>query len=652
MHIPFLSTSLRRKLIALLTTMLFLTAVPLIGSSLRQSSEALHQTYEDAIQDILLLAEYNVRHNFKDRSALTALIKDAQKSALEEASLALAPLVREIMLANPDKPLLSSSSLKGSVADIHLVRLSGSAVASASPEHLHALMAGWKDRDGNALPSILAGARSDLPGFFVTLHKPGEDSILVYVLPLQDTDMAILAETSLTQMQEQIRRDLERLREELQHAFHNLAFLEDGFVVAYDADTLEIVAQSNDREIPFSGQTILEASVHNKKPGLTRTEQGDYLCAYANLKQPDILLVAAIPQDEIAVVIENLAWHQGTVFAAVLLLGIGLAALFARHMLAPLGHLTQLAKQFSAQDFTRPQSDLQRELPLDREDEIGELARSFSEMNDLLHSNIANLLRVTSTKERLERELTLAAELQRGILPPPLEVGDAPFILDATLIPAREIGGDLYDFFPVDEETLCVCLGDVSDKGMASALFMSVVVTLIHSIVKPGTAPEEVLGRVNDELNRHNPQNMFVTLFLGLYNTRTGELRFASGGHPAPLFLTPSGGSRYLTEQPVNLVLGLMPHRTYTGGMIRLGKGEGLLLYTDGVTEAADAEGLFMGSEHLQSLAASLYGQECRTVRERARDVIDGVIEGVQLFVGKAEQRDDMSLLLLCRSDR
>lgn len=248
------------------------------------------------------------------------------------------------------------------------------------------------------------------------------------------------------------------------------------------------------------------------------TGQEGYLCSYASLKQPDILLVAAIPQREIAEVIENLALRQGTLFAAVLLLGIL----------------------------------------------------------------------------------------------PPLEMGDAPFILNATLIPAREIGGDLYDFFPVDEETLCVCLGDVSDKGMASALFMSVVVTLIRSLVKPGIAPEAVLGRINDELNRHNPQNMFVTLFLGLYNTRTGELRFASGGHPAPLLLTPAG-SRYLAEQPVNLVLGLTPGREYASGMIRLEKGEGILLYTDGVTEAADTEGLFMGDACLQKLAANLYGRACRT---------------------------------------
>lgn len=652
MHIPLLSTSLRRKLIALLTAMLFLTAVPLIGSSLRQSSEALHRTYEDAIQDILLLAEYNVRHNFKDRGALKALIEDAKKNELEEASLALAPLVRDVIRADPGKPPLSGASLKvRSVADFHLVKLSGGTIASASPAHLQSLMNGWKDGDGNTLPRILAGVRSERPGFFVTLSKPGDASMLVYVLPLQGTDIAILAETSLTQMQEQIRRNLDRLREELQHAFHNLAFLEDGFVIAYDADTLEVIAQSNDRAIPFSTQTIREDFLRNKQPVIIPTEQGDYLCAYASLKQPDILLMAAIPQSEISVVIEDLALRQGTLFAAVLLLGIGLAALFARHLLAPLGHLTRLAKRFPAQDFTRAQNDLQKELPLDREDEIGELARSFSEMNELLHSNIANLLRVTSTKERLERELTLAAELQRGILPPPLEAGDAPFILDATLIPAREIGGDLYDFFPVDDETLCVCLGDVSDKGMASALFMSVVVTLIRSLVRPGVAPEAVLGRINDELNRHNPQNMFVTLFLGLYNTRTGELRFASGGHPAPLLLKPAG-SRYLTEQPINLVLGLMPGRRYTGGMIRLEKGEGILLYTDGVTEAADTEGQFMGNAHLQRLATNLYGRECRTAGECARDVVEGVIEGVQLFVGKAEQRDDMTLLLLCRADR
>lgn len=652
MHIPLLSTSLRRKLIALLTAMLFLTAAPLIGSSLRQSSEALHRTYEDAIQDILLLAEYNVRHNFKDRGSLKALIEDAKKNELEEASLALAPLVRDVIRANPGKPPLSGSSFKvRSVADFHLVRLSGDTVASPSPAHLQALMAGWKDENGNTLPGVLAGVRSERPGFFVTLHKPGEASMLVYILPLQGTGMAILAETSLTQMQEQIRRNLERLREELQHAFHNLAFLDEGFVIAYDADTLEVIAQSNDRAIPFSPQAIREAALINKEPVLVPSEQGDYLCSYASLKQPDILLVAAIPQSEITEVIEELAFRQGTLFAVVLLLGIVLAALFAQHLLAPLGHLTRLAKRFPVQDFTRPQNDLQKELPLDRADEIGELARSFSEMNGLLHHNIADLLRVTSTKERLERELTLAAELQRGILPPPLEAGDAPFILDATLIPAKEIGGDLYDFFPVDEETLCVCLGDVSDKGMASALFMSVVVTLIRSLVKPGIDPETVLGRINDELNRHNPQNMFVTLFLGLYNTRTGELRFASGGHPAPLLLTPSG-SRYLAEQPVNLVLGLMPDREYAGGMIRLGKGEGILLYTDGVTEAADADGLFMGDACLQKLAANLYGRAGRTERERARDVVGGVIEGVQLFVGKAEQRDDMSLLLLCRADR
>lgn len=172
-------------------------------------------------------------------------------------------------------------------------------------------------------------------------------------------------------------------------------------------------------------------------------------------------------------------------------------------------------------------------------DEVGDLAASFASMKDALKKHIADLTTATAARERIESELRIARDIQMSILPkifPPFP-DRAELDVFAAIVPAREVGGDLYDFFFVDGHRFCFLIGDVSGKGVPAAFFMAVTKTLIKVVAEREPDPGRILTTVNDELSADNDSCMFVTLFLAILDTRTGRLEFGNAGHNAPLLL-------------------------------------------------------------------------------------------------------------------
>jgi sigma-B regulation protein RsbU (phosphoserine phosphatase) len=258
-----------------------------------------------------------------------------------------------------------------------------------------------------------------------------------------------------------------------------------------------------------------------------------------------------------------------------------------------------------------------------------------------LRRNVSHLMEVTASKERIQSELDVAKEIQEGILPKifPAFPDRREIELFASLESAKQVGGDLYDFFFIDHKRLCFVIGDVSDKGVPAALFMAITMTLIRSTAEEHDDPATIMTRVNDKLSRENPNSMFVTLFIGILDTSTGQVAYANGGHNPPILIRNNGTATYL-QGISGLVVGGMEGIPYEGLHLALNPGETIFLYTDGVTEALDAHAnLFSDQRLLEEVRA--HG------RDDPQDLIHAVRTRVEQHVGTAQQSDDITMLAL-----
>lgn len=272
-------------------------------------------------------------------------------------------------------------------------------------------------------------------------------------------------------------------------------------------------------------------------------------------------------------------------------------------------------------------------------DEIGQLARSFGNMKVALKEYISNLAETTAAKERIESELKIAATIQRSFLPKhfPLFPEKTEFEIWATLEPAKEVGGDLYDFFLLDDEHLFFSIGDVSDKGVPAALFMAVTKTLMKGIASTSTPPSEILSRVNAELCIDNDSSMFVTVICAVLNLKTGELVYSNAGHNPPLLLKQNRPPEWV-ELPDGFILGGFDTTRYTTRSITLDPGDILLLYTDGITEAMDTQKQLYSEQRLLETAT-------KAPRTSLEELGRHIMHSVKQHALGEPQSDDITIL-------
>lgn len=320
--------------------------------------------------------------------------------------------------------------------------------------------------------------------------------------------------------------------------------------------------------------------------------------------------------------------------AGLLLLSIAVAFI-ARSITNPLAAMAQASKAIAT-------GNLDVELPAcASNDEVGKLAEAFRYMKESLKEYITQLTETTASKERIESELKIAHDIQVSILPkifPPFP--DRPeFDIYAVIEPAREVGGDFYDFFFIDDKNFCFVIGDVSGKGVPAALFMAVTKTLIKATAQRGIDPGEILTNVNRELSQGNDSCMFATIFCGMLNTETGALSFANGGHNSPLIVRRDKEPEFLAGTG-GLVVGAMEDAAYATQTVPLEPDESLFLYTDGVTEAMDARGEFYSDERLNQQVAQHRGNPIR-------QIIEGIMENIASFSRGALQSDDITIMMI-----
>jgi sigma-B regulation protein RsbU (phosphoserine phosphatase) len=355
---------------------------------------------------------------------------------------------------------------------------------------------------------------------------------------------------------------------------------------------------------------------------------------YAPIHETGWSLVTVFPEQELFADVRHLTLITSLIGGLGILVAMATIALIAGSIRRPLRALVAATQRIAAGDFEVVLPDRARR------DEIGALTRAFETMQQALRARIRELISATAARERIESELQVARRIQLGILP---KLGapnlDARVALQAAIRPAREVGGDFYDFFALSDGRLCLVIADVSDKGMPAALFMAVTRTLIKAHAQTAGNPADILVRVNRELAHDNPQNMFVTVFCGLLDPSTGELLYANAGHNPPLRLSHDGLVTELSSRP-QLVLGALEAIEYCGERLTLSEGERLFLFTDGVTEACNAEGALYSGQRLRE---TLRGLSAGSPSE----IVDGVLDSLGEFVGATPQADDITVLLV-----
>jgi sigma-B regulation protein RsbU (phosphoserine phosphatase) len=358
-----------------------------------------------------------------------------------------------------------------------------------------------------------------------------------------------------------------------------------------------------------------------------------YRLTFRPIGHADWSMAVLYAEDEL---FEEVGWLR-TVQAGLSVGGLAVLALvvvlLTRRLNRPLTALADSAEEMATGnlDATLP--------PVETRDEIGSLTDAFHHMRDSLKAHIRDLRETTAAKERLESELKVARRIQADMLPKGAAGGpDEGYELAALLVPARAVGGDLFNYFR-EGNRLFFLVGDVSGKGVPAALFMARTKTLFEALAAHEADPGAILAAANHNLCTENDAGMFVTAVCGALDVTTGELAFALAGHDPPV-LVPAEGEPGPLEAEGGRVLGLIEGSDYPVNRLRLGHRDALVMFTDGVSEAQNVDGGFFEIDRIV---------EAVTPRrhESAAAITDGLLEAVRGFAGTAPQSDDITLMTL-----
>ncbi|MCF7793536.1 MAG: SpoIIE family protein phosphatase [Candidatus Cloacimonetes bacterium] len=274
-------------------------------------------------------------------------------------------------------------------------------------------------------------------------------------------------------------------------------------------------------------------------------------------------------------------------------------------------------------------------------DEIHELAMVFNKMVIDLKHYINDLTAATKEKESVESELRIARNIQESLIPrifPPFP-DRTEFALFARNIPAKEVAGDFYDFFFLDEDNLVTIIADVSGKGVSASLFMAVTKTLIKAKASEVHLPHQIMKEVNQDLCIDNDSAMFCTTFIAIFNVKTGEFNYCNAGHNPPYLIKPGGKISQL-ENTEGMALGVWEDCDYTCKKIKLEKEDIIYLYTDGVNEAMDINDNEFSYERMEDFLK-------KATDETPRQLTEKTLKTVKEFTGDAEQSDDITLMVI-----
>ncbi|MCP3900824.1 MAG: SpoIIE family protein phosphatase [Desulfobacteraceae bacterium] len=500
--------------------------------------------------------------------------------------------------------------------------------------------------------------KGDFAAYNLNTGGESSKSVLAYFLPFDQWEYTIVTSIDISSIEAEAQKKLSKIIESLDDFSKQLNITKHGFVYMFDSDHNTLISlpkhipnetylsknSSTDNTIYDDIETSLKAGVSEFRFVISNNDAKETMIVYCNYFKPLKWYTSVIvPVHEINEPAKKLVIRQVVIISITFMIGLIAVFVLVTRISKPLGLLSSYARKLPELDFTEP---LSQETPIDDlpekyKDEVGDLASSFILMRQELSRNIQNLISVTASRERIESELSIARDIQLGMVPKtfPSFPEYQEFDLYATLKPAKEVGGDLYDFFLIDEEHLCFTLGDVSDKGVPSALFMVVTRTLIRTLSEKIHSPCELMSKINNILSSDNPRSMFITLIIGVLNIKTGEIIYANGGHNPPVVF-PNDKEVFFKKGHHEPLVGAMADMPYSDHSFFLSPKESFFLYTDGVNEAMDPEEKQYSNEKLLS-------QLIKNKDKSTKETIENMLESIKEHSNGAPQSDDIAMLMI-----
>lgn len=429
---------------------------------------------------------------------------------------------------------------------------------------------------------------------------------------------------------------------QLRNNFAELGNLLNGVALIADGDHHQVLLASKEK-LPFiSLPEGLKTELQHKK-GLKNItlnyKDHDYYVCFNYFKPLNWYIVTL--RDSAEVIEPALAQAKIMLSIGIALLALALvfAILLANTLTKRLSIIALKAKIISRTVLSDPKavSQITETLKLKGKDEVSEVSQAIASMGNSISDNVQKLMLSNKQRDRLQGELDAARQIQLGMLVPDDEIPSSDKVHTAAfLTPAKEVGGDFYDVFYLDDDRIAFCIGDVSDKGVCAALFMSMTISLVRSTLALGIEPCKVMELINSQLSKRNPNMMFVTMYIMVVNEKTGEYVASNAGHCLPILI--KDNEIIELDELSGPAVGAIDGLEYTQYQGTIKQGESLLLYTDGVSEAQNEKREFFGVEKILDTCKSNSTLEPKLL-------LESVLDEVYSFRGNFEQSDDITLL-------
>ena len=665
--------SINTKMLLLVFGILVTTALVLMLFTKRDLRQKILETEEHSVKNVIYLVKLNIENQYG--SLLFHKLSTLEKRKIEMKKLtALVVSNIERFQEQHQQGLLGEDEAKASALDwittlkcdddscFFVYDEKGTVLAHPDRALIGQDVSDLKDIKGISLfRSMLQTAKTRGDGTTIfTWHcaDPSKSTAklgyFTYYSPLK---WMIATAVNVEDIELDSRKRLTAIIKDLKKTFGNVRIADNGSLFLFTGkNELIIPPKSADGALAnavnlLTGNLLLDdlkaASHHPDQPlefirqGTNGEKLGPYVSYVRYFKTLDWYIASDTLQEELMIPVRKAVLRQIALIACIFIVSMVITFFLVRRISQPLKKLATYARDLPNHDFSSPEVSPEiSSLPARYRDEVGNLAEALVFMEEALRRYIINLRETTAAKERIESELKVASDIQMSILPrtfPPFP-NRTDFDIHATIKPAREVGGDFFDFFFMDDDHLFFTIGDVSGKGVPASLFMAITRTLLKAHASGAALPDEILYKVNNKIAEDNESCVFVTVFCGILTVSTGEVIYSNGGHNPPLVIL-SGATRYLGV-PKGVALGAIENAPYLIGKLTLQPGDVLFTYTDGVTEAMDPQGELFSNQRLLEELTALRND---SIQEMSRHLMERILT----FADGAEQSDDITMMLL-----
>ena len=666
-------TSLKSKIISLIVFIMAVTALIIIFISSQEIGDAMLAQQNRLSKHVLSLIELNIKGEYSDLISKKIYSVTRHKKRLNSLNGQFIELLDRLnddvlkqRLSRHDAQQIAldwvSDSKTENAGNLFVTDNSLHILAHPDPNMKGEDISKFTDIKNKTIEQMLAADASGMTPVVnvVNWQKKGSSTSpksLICLKRYHPWGWIVGATVNIENIEVEASMELEKIIETLNRNLREITIGSTGFAFLFD-NAMRLLAmpdQSMADEFQISrnsdtGRILLEdmvtAAIDNNGTLFYRSDlfKNKEMVAYISFFRPlGWYIGVTVPVSETKRPAKEIASKQSTLIGMILFCSILFTTWLVSRISKPLNILAERVKDFSSTDLTRDEDEDTYITTLSDtyNDEVGRLASSFAFMKKQLKDNIRQLIEKTAENERIEGELTIARDIQIGLLPkifPPFPENDEIDIF-ASLEPAKEVGGDLYDFYFIKDNLLCFTIGDVSGKGVPAALMMAITKTLIKTSASKHISPADIMIEVNDVISSDNPQSMFVTLLVGILDLETGRVCYSNGGHNPPILISQNRECRFVKEKSGPMV-GIMNGIAYKGLELTLAPGESLFMYTDGVTEAQNTDKCFYSEQTLLEKISALAGAS-------SKDTVLAIKSELKTFAGSEPQFDDIAMLML-----